>query len=86
MIRSTLIAEASIPGSDRVLQLYQGKDDCSIVLTGAGELMSTRKFASEEALATLACEMHRSADKARVLIGGLGMGFTLAGGAKCHWP
>lgn len=78
MNRSTLLGEAAIPGSDRVLKLFQGKDDCSIVLSGCGELMSTRKHASEDALGRLPCEMLKSADEASVLIGGLGMGFTLA--------
>lgn len=74
----TLLGQAAIPGSDKVLKLYQGKDDCSIVVSGRGELMSTRKHASESALGTLSCEMLEDADNASVLIGGLGMGFTLA--------
>lgn len=40
--------------------------------------MSTRKHASESALGTLPCEMLKDVDAATVLIGGLGMGFTLA--------
>lgn len=40
--------------------------------------MSTRKHASEDALGTLPCQMLKDVDKASVLIGGLGMGFTLA--------
>lgn len=86
MQRSTLLGEAAIPGSDRVLKLFQGKDDCSIVLSGCGELMSTRKHASEDALGTLPCEMLKSADEATVLIGGLGMGFTLAAALAATGP
>lgn len=78
MKRRTLLGQASIPGGDRVLKLYQGKDDCSIVVSGRGELMSTRKHASEDALGALACGMLKNSDAAEVLIGGLGMGFTLA--------
>lgn len=78
MKNQTLLGQAAIPGGDRVLKLYQGKDDCSIVISGRGELMSTRKHASESALGTLPCEMLKNADAANVLIGGLGMGFTLA--------
>lgn len=40
--------------------------------------MSTRKHASEDALGTMPCEMLTDAKSASVLIGGLGMGFTLA--------
>jgi len=78
MKKRTLLGQASIPGGDRVLKLYQGKDDCSIVVSGRGELMSTRKHASEDALGALACDMLEDATEAEVLIGGLGMGFTLA--------
>jgi spermidine synthase len=41
------------------------------------ELMSTRRFHSEERLAELACEGLRQRAGARVLVGGLGFGFTL---------
>ena len=78
MKQRTLLGQAAIPGSDRVLKLYQGKDDCSIVLSGRGELMSTRKHASEDALGTLPCQLLEQVETASVLIGGLGMGFTLA--------
>lgn len=77
-MKRTLLGHAEIPGSDSVLKLYQGKDDCTIVISGKGELMSTRKHASEDALGTLPCEMLKQADAVNVLIGGLGMGFTLA--------
>jgi len=40
--------------------------------------MSTRKHGSEDALDALPCKKLKNAEKARVLIGGLGMGFTLA--------
>lgn len=78
MKNRTLLGQADIPGGNRVLKLYQGKDDCTIVISGRGELMSTRKHASEDALGTLPCEMLKDAESASVLIGGLGMGFTLA--------
>ncbi len=78
MKQRTLLGQASIPGGDRVLKLYQGKDDCTIVISGKGELMSTRRHASEDALGALACQLLPRPDSASVLIGGLGMGFTLA--------
>lgn len=74
----TQLGEAPIPGSDKTLLLYKGKDDFSIKISGGFELMSTRKHASEDALGSLPCKRLKQADKARVLIGGLGMGFTLA--------
>lgn len=60
------------------MKLYQGKDDCTIIISGKGELMSTRKHASEDALGTLACQMLAKPEAVNALIGGLGMGFTLA--------
>jgi spermidine synthase len=51
-------------------------DEFSIML-GANQLMSSRLSGSEEALATLAIEKIRARERPRILIGGLGMGFTL---------
>jgi spermidine synthase len=48
-----------------------------IILANGKTLMSSRMHGSEEALATFACSGLRTAKQARVLIGGLGMGFTL---------
>jgi spermidine synthase len=75
----TLLGEAPIPGSSQSLSLHQGKDDFFIkISSGGGELMSTRKHGSEDALGALPCRQLKNTDSARVLIGGLGMGFTLA--------
>ncbi len=74
----TLLGEAPIPGTDRSLVLYQGKDDFSIKIAGGHELMNTRKHGSEDALGSLPCQRLSQPETARVLIGGLGMGFTLA--------
>lgn len=79
MKRPILIGEAAIPNSTGVMRLYQGKDDYTISLAnGGGELMSTRKHGSEDALGALACAEISNTNDATVLIGGLGMGFTLA--------
>jgi spermidine synthase len=48
-----------------------------IILANGKSLMSSRMHGSEEALATFACHGLRSAKHPCVLIGGLGMGFTL---------
>ena len=75
----TLLGEAPIPGSRQSLSLHQGKDDFVIsISSGGGELMSTRKHGSEDALGALPCRRLRNKEAARVLIGGLGMGCTLA--------
>jgi spermidine synthase len=79
----TLLGEAPIPGSGRSLSLYRGKDDFFIkISSGGGELMSTRKHGSEDALGALPCRRLGNRETARVLIGGLGMGFTLAAALK----
>jgi len=73
------LGDAPIPGTGKSLSLFRGKDDFFIrISSGGGELMSTRKHGSEDALGALPCRKLRNAASARVLIGGLGMGFTLA--------
>ena len=82
----TLLGEAPIPGTTKSLALYQGKDDFFIKLTGpqggGQELMNTRKHGSEDALGFLPCKRLATPANARVMIGGLGMGFTLAAALK----
>jgi len=77
-----LLGEAPIPGTGKTLALYQGKDDFFIKLGGGQELMNTRKHGSEDALGALPCRRIAGRADARVLIGGLGMGFTLAAALK----
>ena len=74
----TRLGKAVIPGSDNYLTLYKSKDDFHIRLNNGVELMSSRKHGSEDALGALPCQRLKSAEAACVLIGGLGMGFTLA--------
>ena len=81
-----LLDEAPIPGTDNALALYQGKDDFFIRLKGGQELMNSRKHGSEDALGALPCERLKHPDSARVLIGGLGMGFTLAAALAAVGP
>ena len=59
-----------------VLRLLRRGDELSIRIDGA-ELMNSRLSGSEEALATLALAQIRGTPAPRILIGGLGMGFTL---------
>jgi len=58
------------------LRLMQRGQEFSIML-GSNELMNSRLSGSEEALANLATEKLEGRGQARMLIGGLGMGFTL---------
>jgi spermidine synthase len=53
------------------------RDTEYILLASGRSLMSSRMHGSEEALASLACERIRTLKRPSVLIGGLGMGFTL---------
>ena len=68
------LAGAETPDGAR-LHLFRRGTEYSIRLDGGNELMNSRLSGSEEALARLAAE--RLAPRPRVLIGGLGMGFTL---------
>jgi spermidine synthase len=66
---------ATIPGGAQTLRLKRRGSEFSIML-GANELMNSRLSGSEEALARLTIERLRTTAP-RVLIGGLGLGFTL---------
>ena len=48
-----------------------------IILANGRSLMSSRMHGSEEALAAFGCRRARTLEEPRVLVGGLGMGFTL---------
>ncbi|MCU1385931.1 MAG: spermidine synthase [Acidobacteria bacterium] len=48
-----------------------------VILAGGKPLMSSRMHGSEEALAAFGCRDARRLDEPCVLVGGLGMGFTL---------
>lgn len=67
---------ADVPGEHDQLRLMQRGQEFSIRV-GSIELMNSRLSGSEQALATLTCARLQDRPDARVLIGGLGMGFTL---------
>jgi len=74
------LGEARTPDGT-LLEFFQ--HDGAYLIRAAGiELMSTRRHLSEDTLAELACEPFRESPKARVLIGGLGLGFTLRAALK----
>jgi hypothetical protein len=81
MIPWCLIDTAEIPGEGSELRLKRRGTEFSIML-GTIELMNSRLSGSEEALAKVSCRRIQSRQRPQVLIGGLGMGFTLA----LRWP
>src|ERR1700727_2452230 len=76
MIPWLQIDAARVPGADIELRLMRRGDEFSMML-GQNELMNSRLSGSEEALATLACRRLEAVKRPHLLIGGLGMGFTL---------
>lgn len=73
-----LLGSAPVPGDGGELRLYRRGDEFSIKLSGRGELMNSRVHGSEDALAEQTCARLADGTAPRLLIGGLGMGFTLA--------
>jgi spermidine synthase len=76
MIPWSVLDTAQVPGGGGELRLKQRGAEFSIMLDH-NELMNSRLSGSEEALATIACEKIRRRKTPQILIGGLGMGFTL---------
>lgn len=76
MIPWVLLDTAKLPDGSGDLRLKRRGGEFSIML-GSNELMNSRLSGSEEALATLVRERLGDRPKPRILIGGLGMGFTL---------
>src|SRR5258708_3072805 len=76
MIPWVKIDAARVPGADGELRLMQRGAEFSIRL-GANELMNSRLSGSEAALPTLPCTKIEATAPPDLLIGGLGMGFTL---------
>jgi len=72
----TLLDTAEVPGGGGALRLLQRGAEFSIRL-GDNELMNSRVHGSEEALAEIAIAKIGDRTRPRILIGGLGMGFTL---------
>ncbi len=75
MIPWVLLAAAPIPGGGELRLLRRG-EEFSIRLA-ANELMNSRLSGSEQAVAEIACARIATRASPRLLIGGLGMGFTL---------
>src|ERR1700688_4779838 len=76
MIPWLQIDTTRVPGAEVELRLMRRGDEFSMMLD-QNELMNSRLSGSEEALATLACRRLEAVKRPHLLIGGLGMGFTL---------
>ena len=74
MIPWELLDTTTIPGEAEAMRLYRRGAEYSIRI-GHHELMNNREHGSEDALADLVCQ--RLHGDVRVLVGGLGMGYTL---------
>ncbi|GAB6094938.1 spermidine synthase [Desulfatiferula olefinivorans] len=77
MIPFEEVDRAAIPGQNNDIILHRRGDEWSI-RTGGTELMNSRVHGSEEALARETCRRLEPSAEHRILIGGLGMGFTLS--------
>ncbi len=75
MKRIERLGEAVAP--DGTVLMLTRHDGAYAIHVGGQELMSTRRHHSEDVLAELVCAPLREREGARVLIGGLGLGFTL---------
>ncbi len=70
------LATTAIPGAQGDMKLMRRGEEYSIML-GRIELMNSRLSGSEEALANLSVEKVAGRPAPTILVGGLGMGFTL---------
>jgi len=83
MKRLERLGEARTPNGT-LIALYR-HDGAYLIRADGVELMSTRRHLSEDRLAEVACAPLRDVSRARVLIGGLGLGFTLRAALR-HLP
>ena len=77
MIPWKSLDSAQVPDGSAQMCLYARGGEYSIRVNGC-ELMNSRVHGSEDALAEFACARIGSRPSPRILIGGLGMGFTTA--------
>ena len=77
---------ATAPTGEGTLELRRRGDDEFLIVIAGRVLMNSASRRSEEALATLACGHLKTAAAPRVLIGGLGMAFTLRAALDCLPP
>lgn len=71
------IDSEEVPHDDAMMYLVERGGEWAIHVDGR-ELMTNREHGSEDALSDLACDRLDALHDAKVLVGGLGMGFTLS--------
>jgi len=71
-----LLGETRTPDDEALTLMLRDRE--FVILASGKPLMSSRMHGSEEALASLGCAHVTAAEAPAVLVGGLGMGFTLA--------
>jgi spermidine synthase len=76
MIPWQQIDKTRVPGAEVELRLMRRGTEFSMMLD-QNELMNSRLSGSEEALATLTAKKIEAVKRPHILVGGLGMGFTL---------
>ncbi len=76
MVPWKILDRAQVPGDGEEIKLLQRGEEFSIKV-GHEELMNSRVHGSEDAMAELSCNKISEIKNPRILIGGLGMGFTL---------
>lgn len=87
MVPWVKLGTAQIPNNGGELTFSQRDEEFSIRLSGIrGELMNSRVYNSEKELSQMGCEHLKSTPNAHVLVGGLGMGYTLAAALKAVTP
>lgn len=74
------IAETTTPEGEP-LELIE-HDGTFMICSNGEQLMTSFSHGSEEALGELACSPFKPVNQARILIGGLGMGYTLAAATR----
>ena len=84
MIPWSHLDTAQVPGGGELRLMRRGAEFS--IMFGQTELMNSRLSGSEQALATIACERIRARERPRILIGGLGMGFTLRAALAVRHP
>ena len=70
-----ILGQARTPDGSTMTLTRSGAEH--VIWVDGQHLMSSRMHGSEDALAEVACERARALPRPRVLVGGLGMGFTL---------
>lgn len=70
-----LLGETRAPDGTNLSLMRRDRE--YVIFAGGKMLMSSRMHGSEEAMAALACTQARLADGPSVLVGGLGLGYTL---------